>query len=141
MDEVEAEAFTRRSATGYLLGIFATCALILAAMGIYAVLAYSVTRRTQEIGIRMALGARRAAVIGMVLGQAMRLVLLGLALGLGAAFGLAHSLTSLMFGARMYDFRTWTGVALLFIAVAALASFIRARRATHVDPLDALRCD
>jgi putative ABC transport system permease protein len=141
MEEVAAEPFSRRSGIGYLLGFFATCALVLAAMGIYAVLAYSVTRRTQEIGIRMALGAQRASVIRMVMGQAMRLVLLGLAIGLGAAFGLARTISSLMFGTRVYDVGTWAGVSMLLIAVAALASYIPARRATQVAPLDALRCE
>ena len=141
MEEVVAESFTRRSVIGYLLGVFAVCALVLAAMGIYGVLAYSVTRRTQEIGIRMALGARRATVIGMVVGQAMRLVLLGIAIGLGAAFGLSRSLSRLMFGAHMYDAGTWAGVTLLLLLVAVLASYIPARRATKVDPLNALRCE
>jgi putative ABC transport system permease protein len=141
MEDVAAEAFSRRSAIGTLLGVFATCALVLAAMGIYGVLAYSVARRTQEIGIRMALGAQRASVIRMVLGQAMRLVLLGIGMGLGAAFGLARTLSSLMFGARVYDVGTWAAVALLLILVAAVASYIPARRATRVDPLTALRCE
>ena len=141
MEEVVAESFTRRSVIGYLLGVFAVCALVLAAMGIYGVLAYSVTRRTHEIGIRMALGARRATVIGMVVGQAMRLVLLGIAIGLGAAFGLSRSLSRLMFGAHMYDAGTWAGVTLLLLLVAIIASYIPARRATKVDPLNALRCE
>jgi putative ABC transport system permease protein len=141
MEEVVAESFTRHSVIGYLLGVFAVCALVLAAMGIYGVLAYSVTRRTQEIGIRMALGARRTTVIGMVVGQAMRLVLLGIGMGLGAAFGLSRSLSRLMFGARMYDASTWVGVTLLLLLVALLASYIPARRATQVDPLNALRCE
>jgi ABC-type antimicrobial peptide transport system permease subunit len=89
----------------------------------------------------MALGAQRASVIRMVMGQAMRLVLLGLAIGLGAAFGLARTISSLMFGTRVYDMGTWAGVSLLLIAVAALASYIPARRATQVAPLDALRCE
>ena len=141
MEDVVAESFTRHSVIGYLLGVFAVCALVLAAMGIYGVLAYSVTRRTQEIGIRMALGARRATVIGMVVGHAMRLVLLGIAIGLGAAFGLSRSVSRLMFGARMYDAGTWAGVTLLLLLVAILASYIPARRATKVDPLNALRCE
>src|SRR5438445_13420297 len=110
-------------------------------MGIYGVLAYSIPRRTQEIGIRMALGARRTTVIGMVVGQAMRLVLLGIGMGLGAAFGLSRSLSRLMFGARMYDASTWVGVTLVLLLVALLASYIPARRATQVDPLNALRCE
>jgi putative ABC transport system permease protein len=125
MEEVVAESFTRHSVIGYLLGVFAVCALVLAAMGIYGVLAYSVTRRTQE----------------MVVGHAMRLVLLGIAIGLGAAFGLSRSVSRLMFGARMYDAGTWAGVTLLLLLVAVLASYIPARRATKVDPLNALRCE
>src|SRR5579864_636084 len=141
MEEVTAESFSRRAAIGYLLGIFAACALLLAAVGIYAVLAYSVTQRTHEIGIRMALGAKRSSVVRLVLGQSMRLVLLGIAIGLGAAFGLARALEKLLFGVRMDNPVTWVGVSLLLIAVAALASYLPARRATRVDPLDALRCE
>ncbi|HUJ23783.1 MAG TPA: ABC transporter permease [Bryobacteraceae bacterium] len=141
MEDVAAEAFTRRSVVGYLLAFFAGCALVLAALGIYAVVAYSVGQRTKEFGIRMALGARRWKVIALVLGHAMRLVLLGLAIGLGGAFGLARTTSQFMFHTRMYDPATWTAVALLLIAVAALASYIPARRATRADPLDALRCE
>jgi putative ABC transport system permease protein len=139
LEEVGAEAFSRRTAVGYLLGIFAGCALLLAAMGIYGVLAYSVTRRTHEIGVRMALGAQRWSVIGMVLGQSMRLVVLGIGIGLGAAFVLARALAGLLFGVRLDDAGMWAVVSLLLVAVAGLASYLPVRRATRVDPLNALR--
>src|SRR5260370_8059275 len=92
----------------------------------------------QERGIRMALGGRRATVIGMVVGHAMRLVLLGIAIGLGAAFGLSRNLSRLMFGAHMYDAGPWPGVTLLLLLVAIIAIYIPALLATKVPPLTAL---
>ena len=122
-----------------LLGIFAALALLLAAVGIYAVMSYSVTQLTHEIGVRMALGARREDVLGMVLGQAAKLAGFGLAIGLIGALITTRVLQSLLFGVRTYDVSTFGAIGFLLAAVALLASFLPALRATKVDPLVALR--
>jgi ABC-type antimicrobial peptide transport system permease subunit len=122
-----------------LLGIFATVALLLAALGLYGIVSYSVALRTQEIGIRMALGARRLEVLGMVVGQGMRLVLAGAITGLVVAFALADVLSSQLFEVSAFDPITVAAVVAVMAGVTALASYIPARRAANVDPLVALR--
>ena len=122
-----------------LLTVFGGLAMVLAAVGVYGVLAYSVTQQTREIGIRMAMGAERRDVLGLVVGQGLKLTGAGLALGFLIALGLTRQLSSLLFGVSAYDPLTYGGVTLILVIVAFLACYIPARRATRVDPLIALR--
>jgi putative ABC transport system permease protein len=122
-----------------LLTLFAGIALLLAFVGIYGVIAYSVTQRTHEIGIRMALGAGRANVLGMVIGHGARLALLGIAVGLAGAYILTRLLSTLLFGVGATDLLTFATVGLGLLAVALLAAFIPAHRATRISPVVALR--
>jgi len=122
-----------------LMGIFATLALVLTIIGLYGVISYLVNQRTQEIGIRMALGAQMRDIMGMVLKQGMLLVLTGVGLGLAAAWMLTRVMSRLLFQVSATDPLTFIGISLLLITVALLACYIPARRATKVDPLVALR--
>ncbi len=124
-----------------LVGLFATAALILAAVGIYGVVAFSVTRRTQEIGIRMALGAQRSSVLRLIVGEGARLAFLGVAIGIAASLLITRLLSGLLFGVSATDPATFAGVAVLLSVVALLASYIPARRAMRLDPNIALRCE
>jgi len=139
MDQLLADSLSRSRFTMLLLGIFAVVALVLAAVGIYGLIAYSVTQRTQELGIRIALGAQRRDVLRLVLAQGTRLTLLGVAIGVLAALALSRLLGTLLFGVSATDPLTFAGVAGLLAVVALLACFIPARRATRVDPMVALR--
>jgi putative ABC transport system permease protein len=122
-----------------LLGIFGLLALALASVGIYGVLSYSVSQRTQEVGIRMALGATPRQVLGLVVKQGMSLVLIGVAIGIVGALALARTLASLLFGVKASDPLTFAAVSLVLGGVAFVATFIPAHRATRVDPMTALR--
>lgn len=126
---------------GSVLGLFGLLGLSLAAVGIYGVMAYSVSRRRREIGIRIALGARRGRVIGMVLGEGMRLVLIGAALGLATALAAARLVSGMLYGASALDPIAFIGVPLVLLGVAALAVLLPARRAASVQPARALRAD
>jgi putative ABC transport system permease protein len=139
MDGLLSDSVSPRRFSAVLIGIFAALALLLAAVGIYGVMSYTVGQRTQEIGVRMALGAQMGNVRRMILGHTLKLTLVGVGLGLGGAFIVARFLASLVFGVGTYDAATFLGVALLLIAVALAASYIPARRAMRVDPIVALR--
>ena len=139
MDALLSDSLSPHRFSAALIAIFAALALLLAAIGIYGVMSFTVSQRTQEIGIRMALGAQPASVRGMVLKHTLKLTLLGVALGLAGAFALVRFLDSLLFGVGSYDAVTFVGVPFLLAAVAMLASYLPARRAVRVDPLVALR--
>jgi len=139
IDDVFAESISRPRLLAQLLGIFAGLALLLAAIGSYGVLSYMVTERRREIGIRMALGADRASVLRMVLGQGLRLTLFGVLAGLTAAFALNRLIASLLFGVKPTDPVTIGGVVLLITTVALIACYLPARGATRVDPMIVLR--
>ena len=139
LDRLVSDSVSPRRFSSVLVAIFAGLALLLAAIGIYGVMSYTVSRRTQEIGVRMALGAQLGSVRRMILGQTLRLTLLGVGIGLAGAFVVARFLTSLLFGVGVYDPVTFLGVAALLIVVALAASYIPARRAMRVDPIVALR--
>jgi putative ABC transport system permease protein len=141
MDQLVANRISRPRMYAVLLGIFAAVAVALAAIGIYGVLAYSVAQRTREIGVRMALGARRAAVMRLVLGQSLVWTFAGISLGLAGAAVLTRYLDRMLFGLTRLDPATFAAVPVLFGVVAALASYVPARRATRVDPSIALRSE
>jgi putative ABC transport system permease protein len=125
--------------TAQLMGFFSGLALFLGAIGIYAVMAFNVTQRTHEIGIRVALGANRTQVLGLVLRDALRLSAIGIALGVAGAFAASGSLSSVLYGVGPHDPVMFVGVPLLIAAVALAASYVPARRAMRVDPMVALR--
>ncbi|HEY9500205.1 MAG TPA: FtsX-like permease family protein, partial [Pyrinomonadaceae bacterium] len=139
MDQRLAVALSETRFRTFLIAIFAALALVLACLGIYGVISYSVTQRTHEIGVRMALGAQRRDVVNMVIKQAVGLAIMGVALGLTAAFFLSSLMTKLLFGVQPTDLPTFALTALLLGATALAAAYLPARRAARVDPLIALR--
>ncbi len=141
LEQCMAESVLDQRVSAWLLGTFAGIALALAAIGIYGLIACSVTQRTHEIGVRMALGAGRRQVTRQIVGGSLKLVLTGVAAGLAAACGLTRFLTSLLYEVRPIDPVTLVAVAGVLLGVAALASYLPARRAAKVDPVAALRCE
>jgi ABC-type antimicrobial peptide transport system permease subunit len=141
MDELAADSVALRRASMVLVATFAWIALLLAALGIYSVMSYAVAQRTQEIGLRMALGAQPSDVLKLVTGEAMLLALMGIGLGLVGAFLLTRFLVSLLYSVQPTDPTTFATVSMMLTAVALLASYIPAWRATKVDPVEALRCE
>ena len=122
-----------------LLAAFATVALLLTAVGLYGVISFSVSESTHEIGVRIALGAQTSDVLKLVIGQGMVLTVVGVIAGLAAAYWLTRLMSSLLFGVDATDSVTFAGVSLLLLVVAALACYVPARRASKVDPVEALR--
>jgi putative ABC transport system permease protein len=139
MDQIIAHSLASRRFAMVLLSLFAVTALLLASIGIYGVMSHVAGQRTHEIGVRMALGAQRKDVFGLVLADAARMTLVGVPLGLVAAAGLMQVLKTMLFGVSTADPFTYATVAVLLSAVAFLACYLPARRATRVDPMVALR--
>ncbi|WP_224368085.1 ABC transporter permease [Hyalangium versicolor] len=141
LEQVAMRTASRTRFTALLLALFGGAGILLAAVGIYGVLAFTVVQRTREMGVRIALGASRASVLRLVVGQGLRLTAVGLALGVGVALGMGYLLRSMLFGVSAADPLTFLGVVTVLGAVALLSSYLPARRATGVDPVTALRSD
>ena len=141
MEERLADSFARRRFSMFLLGVFAACASLLAAIGIYGVVSFWVSQRTRELGIRAALGAQQADIMQLVIGQAVVLIAIGIGVGLVVAFGLTRVMSSLLFGVSATDAVTYGLLAVLLAVVALVASWVPARRAAGVPPIIALRRD
>jgi predicted lysophospholipase L1 biosynthesis ABC-type transport system permease subunit len=138
---IVSRSMARTTYTAILLGIAACMALLLGSIGIYGVISYIVSQRTREIGVRMALGARRADVSRMVLCQGVSVSLVGIVIGIASTLGLTRFMSALLYGVSSTDPVTILAVSLLLLSVTALASYIPARRAATVDPVEALRCE
>lgn len=141
MNQLVNDSLAARRVTLVLLGLFSALALVLGAIGIYGVVSYSVAQRTREIGVRIALGAPRAGVFRMVIGQGMRLAVAGIVIGILVALGLARLMSSLLYQVSAADFETFAVVAAVLLLIALSASYFPARRATSVDPIVALRSE
>jgi len=139
VNDVISESVAPRRLNMLLLGIFAGLALVLAAVGLYGVISYSVSQRTREIGIRMALGASHKSVLRLVVGQGMVLALIGVAIGVVASFFLTKFMATLLFGVSATDPLTFVAISVLLMGVSMVASLVPARRAMKVDPMVALR--
>ena len=139
MQQMVDESISTRHLTLVLLGLFSGLALVLAAIGIYGVISYSVQQRTHEIGIRMALGAQRNNVLLLVVGHGVKLAAVGIVIGVAVALGLMRLLTTLLFGVGANDPITFAAASVVLLLVAIAACYIPARRAIAVDPMVALR--
>jgi ABC-type antimicrobial peptide transport system permease subunit len=139
MDEVVARSTSRQRFNMLLMTVFGAAAVLLAAIGIYGLMAYSVEQRTQEIGIRLALGAQASRVRRMIVVQGMSLAVIGVVVGIASAFGLTRFMANLLFGVQARDPMVFLGIPLLLTVVALAAVWLPAQRVTRVDPLTALR--
>ena len=139
MGDIRAESVAGERLNLTLLSLFAGIALVLAIVGIYGVMSYSVTQRTHEIGIRMAIGASRVDVFKMILSHGMKLTLIGVGVGLVLAFGLTRLMATMLFGVEPTDATTFASIAVLLVTVALLACYLPGRRATKVEPTISLR--
>jgi len=141
MEEVLSDSLMLRRATMLMLTVFATLALTLATIGIYGLTTFSVSRRTHEIGLRVALGASRPQILRLVVGRELVISVIGAAIGMGAAFLLTRGLSAMLYGVTATDPLVFVSVPVLLIAVSVVASYVPARKATAIDPLIALRHD
>jgi ABC-type antimicrobial peptide transport system permease subunit len=141
MEEIISESLSTQRFSMILLAVFAAVALILASIGIYGVISYLVGQRTHEIGVRIALGARRWDVLNLILSQGAKLTLIGVLIGVAASLGLTKLMARMLYGVSASDPFTFIGVAILLSLVALVACYIPTRRAMRVDPMVALRCE
>jgi putative ABC transport system permease protein len=141
MQDMVASSLAPRQFVVRLLGFFAMVALFMAALGLYGVISYSVTQRKQEIGVRMALGAQSGSLLALVVGQGLRLATIGVVIGLAIAMGCSRLLQNQFFRVSALDPVTFISISAVLLGAACLASYIPARRAAKVDPLEALRCE
>jgi putative ABC transport system permease protein len=141
MDATIARSYWQQTLYGKMFGAFATIALLLAAVGVYGVISYAVSQRTQEIGVRMALGAQRSDVLRLIVGHGAVLGALGVVIGLVGALSVTRFLRTLLFGVSPFDPVSFVGVAALLTAIALIASYLPALRAAKVNPVEALRLD
>src|SRR6185503_8196285 len=139
MQQLVATSVATRRFNMFMVAIFSALALVLAAIGVYGVMSYTVTARTREIGIRIALGARAVNVLSLMIKEGMKLAVVGLAIGIGGALALTRLMRTLLFEVTPTDPATFAGVAILLFVVALFACFLPARRASEFDPVDALR--
>ena len=141
MNRIITESIIGIAYVAAMMAVLGGIALVLASVGVFGVMSYSVSERVHEIGVRMSLGAQTSDIVRMVLRRGMLLTIIGLAIGLPIAFALARALSSVLFGVAPADPFSFIGLPLLLAGVAALASYLPARRAARVDPLAALRCE
>jgi ABC-type antimicrobial peptide transport system permease subunit len=139
MEQILSDSVAHPRSISLLLSAFAGIALVLTVLGVYGLVAYLVTQRTQEIGIRVALGAQRRDIFKLIVSEGMKLLFIGLVIGVGMAFGLARVLSSLLFGISASDPATFLGVSALVTLVVLVANFLPARKAAKIDPILALR--
>ena len=139
MEDLRQRSFWQFKLFGWMFSVFGAVALLLASIGVYGVLSYSVSQRVQEIGVRVALGAERRDVLRLVVGHGMRLAVVGVVLGLAGAAGATQFIKTILFNVTATDPASFSGVALFLLLVALVASYVPARRAMGVDPIVALR--
>jgi putative ABC transport system permease protein len=141
MERVVAERMSPKRLATFMMAVFALLALVLAGVGIYAVMSYAVSQRTHEIGIRMALGAQARDIFKLIIKQGLTLTLVGLGIGLVGAYGMTRAMAQILYGVTATDPLTFVGISLLLGLVAMLACYVPTRKATKVDPMVALRCE